>query len=702
MMNNNYTNFWNDIQVNNGVVDDDFVKPKVDHIALAGYRRAIANFVNIVTNRSDIKVRYQKNGDSYTDGKTVTIGSKFVEMNFDHVVGLALHEGSHILLSDFNFLRQLSQNTPHELVMVGEDLGFTKGQVVGHLKNMLNYVEDRRIDYYVFTSSPGYKGYYHAMYDKYFHSPAITRALKNNTFGNDLTLENYMNRIINFTNKESDLDALPDLRKIYRRIFTSVKHLDDMNGAFNVACDSLQMVYNNLQPLPDNSDMEQVGEGQGQGQGQGGQGQGGGQSKSDMLDQAAEQLKNGDYNGYQDTMDEIRATDWTKQVKANLSDQPISSKAESGFVDLTPQQAKTLNNALKRQKEFMNNQQKKVGRLTKKDASIVNAMEESGVSQVQVGSDVQQTNWKSNSRNFTGTTQVLFVKKISQQMIDDNVFPSLFQSRSSYYGNRTSNAVINGKKLGTQLGKKLQVRSESRTLKNSRLDSGRIDKRLIAELGFGNSKVFQTTFVENYNDAVVHISVDASGSMGGDKWNNTMTAVVAICKAASMISGLDVVVSFRTTHHSGSRYNGQPMVAIGYDSRVDKFRKIEMLWPSLYPGGTTPEGLCFEAIMNDFVPSASNRDSYFLNFSDGQPMFGDEGFDYYGEEALQHTKRQVKEIIKKGISVMSYFIGDSDYDRSRNMDDFRTMYGKDAEFVDVTKVSSLAKTMNNLFLEKGK
>ncbi len=700
MMNNNYTNFWNDIQVNNGVVDDDFVKPKVDHIALAGYRRAIANFVNIVTNRSDIKVRYQKNGDSYTDGKTVTIGSKIDEKNFDHVVGLALHEGSHILLSDFDFLRQLRQNTPAQLLMEGEDLGFTRGQVVGHLKNMLNYVEDRRIDYYVFSTSPGYKGYYHAMYNKYFHSPTITRALKNNPFGNEPTLENYMNRIINFTNKESDLDALPDLRRIYRRIFSSVKHLDDMNGAFNVACDSLQMVYNNLKPLPDSSDMEQVGEGQGQGQG--GQGQGGGQSKSDMLDQAAEQLKNGDYNGYQDTMDEIRATDWTKQVKANLSDQPISSKAESGFVDLTPQQAKTLNNALKRQKEFMNNQQKKVGRLTKKDASIVNAMEESGVEQKSVGRDVQQSNYRSYSKNFTGQTQVLFVKKITQQMVDDSVFPSLFQSSSSYYGGRTKDSVIIGKKLGTQLGKKLQVRSESRTLKNSRLDSGRIDKRLIAELGFGNSKVFSTTFVEQYNDAILHISVDASGSMSGDKWKNTMTAVVAICKAASMISGLDVVVSFRTTHYSGSRYNGQPLVAIGYDSRVDKFRKIENVWPNLYPGGTTPEGLCYEAIMNDFVPSASNRDSYFLNFSDGMPMFGDSNFDYYGDEALQHTKKQVKEIIKKGISVMSYFVGDSDYDRSRNMEDFKTMYGKDAEFVDVTKVSSLAKTMNNLFLEKGK
>ena len=688
MMNNNYTNFWNDIQVNNGVVDDDFVKPKTDYVALAGYRRAIANFVNIVTNRSDIKVRYQQNGDSYTDGKTVTIGSKIDEKNFDHVVGLALHEGSHILLSDFNFLRQLSQNTPHELVMVGEDLGFTKGQVVGHLKNMLNYVEDRRIDYYVFTTSPGYKGYYHSMYDKYFHSNAITKALKNNTFGNEPTLENYMNRIINFTNKESDLDALPELRKIYKRVFSSVKHLDDMNGAFNVACDCLSMVYNNITPMTD-VDGEQVGQG-----GQGGQGQ----SKSDMLNEAAEKLKNGDYNGYQEIMDEIGNTDWS-QVKQSLDTSEVV-EMENPYPDLTPNQAKTLTNALNRQKDFMNGEQKKVGRLTKKDASIVNAMEESGVEQKSVGSDVQQSEWRSNNKNYTGQTQVLFVKKITQQMVDDNVFPSLLQG-GGYYGGRTQEAVTLGKKLGTQLGKKLQVRSESRTLKNTRLDSGRIDKRLIAELGFGNDKVFSTTFVDNYNDAILHISVDASGSMSGDKWKNTMTAVVAICKAASMISGLDVVVSFRTTYHGagGRSYNGQPLVAIGYDSRVDKFRKIELLWPNLYAGGTTPEGLCFEAIMKDFVPSTSNRDSYFLNFSDGMPMFGGDGFDYYGEEALQHTKRQVKEILKKGIKVMSYFIG-GEYESDRNGNDFKTMYGKDAEFVDVTKVSSLAKTMNDLFLEK--
>jgi hypothetical protein len=691
MMNNNYTNFWNDIQVNNTSFTDDVdVKPKTDYIALAGYRRAIANFVNIVTNRSDIKVRYQQNGDSYTDGSVVTIGSKIDEKNFDHVVGLALHEGSHILLSDFNFLRQLRPNTPQELIMLGEDLGFTEGQVIGHLKNMLNYVEDRRIDYYVFSSSPGYKGYYHAMYDKYFHSPAITRALKNNTFGDKPTFDNYMNRIINFTNEHSDLNALPELKNIYRTIFGQVKTMTDMTQAFDVAVDVLNKVYNNIDPLPADSDMEQVGEGgQGKGQGQG-------QSKSDMMNDAAQQLADGDYHGYQQTMDDIKNTDWDK-VKAELSNQPISDNG-SEFSDLTPQQEKTLNNALKRQKEFMNNEQKKVGKLTKKDARVVNAMEESGVTNKSVGSDVEQSAWRQASSNYSSTTQCLFVKNITQQMIDDDVFPSLL-TNGGYYGGRTLPSIVAGKRLGTILGKKLQVRSESRTLKNSRLDSGRIDKRLIAELGFGNSKVFSTTFVEQYNDAILHISVDASGSMGGNKWTNTMTAVVAICKAASMISGLDVVVSFRTTHYANGR-NGSPLVAIGFDSRVDKFRKIENIWPSLYPGGTTPEGLCYEAIMKDFVGGTNNRDSYFLNFSDGQPMFSGEGFEYYGDSALQHTRKQVKEIIKKGISVMSYFVGDSEYDRTRNMDDFKTMYGNDAQFIDVTKVSSLAKTMNNLFLEK--
>ena len=81
LMNSNYSSFWFDD--NSSVVDDDLgveepKKKEKNHILLAGYQRAIGNFVNIVTGKQ-IPVRFQNNDESYTDGKCVTIGSKIEE-----------------------------------------------------------------------------------------------------------------------------------------------------------------------------------------------------------------------------------------------------------------------------------------------------------------------------------------------------------------------------------------------------------------------------------------------------------------------------------------------------------------------------------------------------------------------------------------------------------------------------------------------
>jgi nitric oxide reductase activation protein len=80
-------------------------------------------------------------------------------------------------------------------------------------------------------------------------------------------------------------------------------------------------------------------------------------------------------------------------------------------------------------------------------------------------------------------------------------------------------------------------------------------------------------------------------------------------------------------------------------------------------------------------------------------MFSNDDVNYYHGEALDHTRKMVKEIRNRGIKVMSYFIGDS-YDGERNMGDFKRMYGKDSEFVDVTSVTAVSRTMNKKFLEK--
>jgi len=76
----------------------------VDLTKLAAAQRAIGNFVNIVTGKQ-IPVVFQSSDNSYTDGERVVIGTKLEDKNFDPAVGLALHEGSHIALTNFDLFK---------------------------------------------------------------------------------------------------------------------------------------------------------------------------------------------------------------------------------------------------------------------------------------------------------------------------------------------------------------------------------------------------------------------------------------------------------------------------------------------------------------------------------------------------------------------------------------------------------------------
>ena len=59
--------------------------------------------------------------------------------------------------------------------------------------------------------------------------------------------------------------------------------------------------------------------------------------------------------------------------------------------------------------------------------------------------------WRQASSNYSSTTQCLFVKKITQQMIDDDVFPSLL-TNGGYYGGRTLPSIVAGRKTWNYLG----------------------------------------------------------------------------------------------------------------------------------------------------------------------------------------------------------------------------------------------------------
>ena len=681
---NNYSSFWmNDDWAtrNTSIFDEDeevTKRPKTDLVALAGYRRAISNFVNIVTGESDIKVTFNTSGDSYTDGKTVTIGAKMDDKLFDPSVGLALHEGSHIKLSDFDFLRNLENNIPQEYFDRSEKKGYNRPQTLTNIKNLLNYVEDRRIDNFIFTTSPGYKGYYHSMYEKYFYSKVVDKALLSDEY-TDENMESYMFRIINLTNKNTNLDALNGLRQIWKDLdIKNIGVLGNTELAFNVALVIYDTILNNLKDgiteTDENGNTTTKPNDESNSEGE----------SSDSGDGEPKTLSDEEFEG----------------LKEAMSSGDVSRGHSNGSdIQLTEAQKKQLDRAFEKQKDFVDGKTKKT-KLAKKYAGELKSIEESGMRLTEVGDKtLTEYDYYSNTNNGGKTTCVV-IDRITDSLIDNNMCEAL---RERYYRNDDMvSTIAEGMRLGTMLGKKLKVRNESRDTKWTRKDSGRIDKRLIAELGFGNERVFNTSFIESYSDAFLHISVDASGSMSGDKWDNTMTSVVAICKAASMIQNVDVVVSIRSTHETGRRTRGSstvPLILIAYDSRVDKFNKVKNMFAHLRVSGTTPEGLCFEAIMDEIIPTTKDKDSYFLNFSDGMPMFSSDDLYYYSSDAIKHTKKMVNDMRMKGIKVLSYFIGD-EYDRGDSMKDFKTMYGKDAEFVDVTSVMSISKTMNKKFLEK--
>jgi hypothetical protein len=658
---NNYSSFWldNGWDNNSSIFDDEPVKKGVDLVALASYRRAVSNFVSIVTGMSDIKVTFKSNGDSYTDGKSVVISSKLDDKLFDSTVGLALHEGSHIKLSNFDFLKNLENEIPQEYYNRSESKGYTRYEVRSMVKDLLNYVEDRRIDHYVFTSSPGYKGYYHSLYDKYFHSKVIDKALKSDEH-TDVSWDSYIFRIINLTNKNSDLNALPQLSLIRSIIFSKVKELNSTEEAFQIALMVLDCILNNL---PD-----------------------GVESEDEETGEVSIKKGDGDSDSDGDSSD---------------GDSSDSSDSSDGKPKLTDNQKKQLQNAINKQKKFMDGDISKKA-LSKKDKASMDAVESAGMSYVDVAKDMTDR-WSGKKT----PTKVLMVKKFTKALAESDTISMIYKPDYSW-GNMDDNkeAINKGLVMGTMLGRKLQVRGESRETKWSRKDSGRIDKRLIAELGFGNDRVFETSFVESYSDAFLHISVDASGSMSGRKWTNTMTCVSAIAKACSMINNVDCVISYRSTQSTdGNHYRRRgskdyPLMLIAYDSRVDKISKIKNLFHLLHASGTTPEGLCFEAIMKEIEPASKDKDSYFLNLSDGMPMFGNDDIDYHHDTAIDHTSKMVKMIRERGVKVLSYFVSDSDWEMERSQNTFKRMYGSDAEFIDVTSVLPVAKTMNKRFLKK--
>ncbi len=631
---NENSNFWlNELEDINDLRKTDNFKYLMK---LASYKNSISNFVRIMSGRNDIKVKFNADDKSFTDGKLIVIGSDISNGNIDVSVGVALHESAHIVKTDMDYFKNFWSKVPSHLNKLAKTKNYKPNEISDLSTDVLNYVEDRYIDNWAYENSPGYRGYYDKLYEKYWHNECVSNGLKS-CFFRTRNIESYKFRLINLTNENSDLDALPGLREIHEILdVVNIDRLDTQEKRGKLSLDIVKIVIENL---GENLELDYM----------------------DSLEKKEEEEK----GGTGEKPENGEPTDNTDESKG-------SGEQENPSDD--------LKNQLKEQLDFLKGNVSK-SQLTNEESDILDNIEKSETLMSSVG-----------GTDGIPIIPCVVVKKINREIINSGIIPMAMSTKPS------EDCVNKGVLMGTILGKRLQIRGETKVTKFNRLFQGKIDKRLLSGLGYNNSNVFYNINLDTYKKAFIHISVDSSQSMReSEKWEQVMTCTVAICKAASMVNNLHVCVTFRSTSNKSSG-SSIPFVVVAYDSRVDKFSKISQLFPSFCPNGATPEGLSFQSILNLIPKSSHELDVYFLNFSDGEPYFSYGKYTYSGISAARHTKRQIDKIKSTDCEIISYFVGHE----NNSPELFKLMYGNNAKIVNVTDVSTIAKTLNEKFLEKSK
>ena len=692
----------------------------IDMVRLASIRSAISNFVRILT-RKVIPVYFCDAPTSFNyGGKQVYISAKITtKRDFDVAVGLALHESGHTLLTDFDSIKHAYQNIPASIFKLSDAKNIRRASIEKFIHGIWNIIEDRYIDNYVFNSAPGYRGYYAAMYEELWNSPEIDAILVSDDCKYP-SLKSYDFRITNFTNENTDLMALPRLDEIAQII--DISHIDRLTTTQSRIKAAFKVIEVVLECI-DKQEHNKASNG-----GNSRPSSGGLANPSDYFDFGDVGSESGTSPTSESTSEPEKPNDVGTEMIREISDiitgknpTPEILKENDVAVNQTndtpvdKKESKQLDDLMKHQREFMRGEVQKEA-VTQYQKALLDLITKHGIVIVQV--DVPRT-VAGNETCFK--VDCIVVHKMSKDLIlaGDSMFP---MSGVMQMGDTVpeppadvAEAVKKGISLGTKLGRKLQIRAEINPVTVIRKKAGKINRRILHEAAFDSEDLFKNTYIDRNPDANIHITVDASGSMVGQKWFRTMTAVVAICKAASMIDNIHVTVSFRTTQTSGGV--DLPYVVLAYDSKVDKFNKIRSLFPYLVPNGCTPEGLAFGATMSlfeDITPDEEKR--YFLNLSDGQPYFTMTApatgipLSYMDEVGESHTKSQVDKIRRLGVEILSYFIETSparhplasqDDSDNKSRVAFRKMYGPSAKFVDVNSIVDLAKTINGLFLIRG-
>ena len=627
---------------------------KYDYYALAQYQRAITNFVHILTADPTIKVQYNSAGNNSTDGKIINLSATMNEKDFDANVGLALHESSHILYTDFSLSRQHFDYPDGDKIVTDEiaqklgrneneknnnllDRHFGWSQHRKNFKTILNIIEDLYIDAMTYANAPGYRAYYKSLYHKYFGDDKITRGFWEEDMCQP-TMDNYMFHLCNFRSPERNLKALPELETIWNLLdIRNIRRLSEQKDRIDLAYKVYSTIIGQIADYKiDDSQSD-----------------GDGESDGEPGDIAGD-------DGFGDTQSNGSVGTQSKWT-------PPTPDDDKNIKPLSDKQIEQLRKLVEKQKDFINGEVSK-SKLTKQDATKVDAFASVDMRQDSVAKSFEDDGGRIHGNGI----KVYTIKRLTEKFMQSEVSQSfgVYAKYSQWRQTKRAQEIEKAISLGKLLAKRLQIRNEERVDKSTRLRSGKIDKRLLHEIGFDNYEIFNKISINKYKDSYIHLSIDASGSMGDGKFDESVKLAAMFATASKLIRNLRVVVTARSTINTNyygnagkkNDMNETPYMVYLFDSKLDGISDIRRIFPRLYSTNTTPEGLTFEAIMNDIYKESTNTDAFFINLCDGQPYMSKEihkgsMFRYTGKAAQDHSRRQVDRMRSHGINVLTYFIG---------------------------------------------
>tara|TARA_Y100001972_G_C7641537_1_gene322349 strand:+ start:67 stop:1869 length:1803 start_codon:yes stop_codon:yes gene_type:complete len=584
-------------------------KGKFTLLELVNTQRAITNFTKILTGK-EIKVDFHSNNDSdsMTNGKRITLSSVISLSTIDSVVGLALHEAAHCKYTDFNVLKHLNNTLYSKNIQGAREI----------ISTLLNFIEDRRIDSLVYQNAPGYQGYYRSMYERYFYSKIVNKALKGSEYREE-NWESYLFRIINIFNKNTDFNALKCLSTIFNIIdLKNIDRLKNTKDSLDLAIELYKILLHHFNSMTPKQRKIQV-----------------------------------------------------KQNKRNISDKsPLKEEIKKSF---------------RKQEQFINGKIYKAPS-SKKELNQMETISKSNIKESRI-SAIDKNGVKRTNR------KVHIIDGINDSLAKNNLY-GIFK-----YPNLADHNNINiGINLGKKLLNKLKITNEQVTLASKRLKSGKIDTKRIYSASFENN-IFYKINKSNYKPVSIHLSIDGSGSMQGEKWDQVLVNTVALGYISLYMQNIDLTISIRTTGKENKEHI--PLLILAFNSKKHTLSDLKKI--SYYKvSGLTPEGMCLNTL-NEYIPNSSYYlDSYLINMSDGFPTFESNGFIYKGKSAILDTAKAISNIKKKGVKVLSYFIETDVTSNKLNelVNSFKNMYGKSATFIDPKNINQITKTLNNLFLKR--